>query len=288
MLPNFLIIGTQKAATSWLAKCLGEHPDIFMVEEKEVYFFNHRFERGSAWYEAHFGHWAGEAMIGEATPGYINHPDAPGRIQATLGDEVKLIASLRHPVDRAYSAFWQHMRQGCIPANADFRAVFQHDDQLGLRIRGDYFTHLSRYLEYFPRDNLRVLIYEEIKKHPLKAISDCLDFLGVDSQFVPDTLRSRVNRGTDLRWFHGQAAALRRAIVAKTDLLPQSLREPLRAVGRRAFEHLVLKRLPKQKKYVPLDEELRRELLSDFMPGIIRLEGLLNKDLSIWYAPSRA
>jgi hypothetical protein len=288
MLPNFLIIGTQKAATSWLARCLGEHPDVFMVGIKEIHFFNHRFERGLAWYESHFSDWAGQSVIGEATPGYINHPDAPGRIKATLGEEVKLIASLRHPVHRAYSAFWHYVRGGRISANADFRTVFQQSDQVGLRSRGDYFTHLSRYLEYFPRKNLLILIYEEIKRDALKAVSDCLEFLGVDSQFVPSTLNSRVNKGTDPRLFHSQAMALRRTVAAKTDLLPRGLREPFRAVGRHAFEHLILKRLPKQNSYVPLDENLRQELLSEFMPGIIQLEGLLGRDLSIWYGPSRA
>jgi hypothetical protein len=288
VLPNFLIIGTQKAATTWLAQCLGEHPDVFMAEVKEIHFFNHCFERGLVWYESHFSDWSGQAVIGEATPGYINHPDAPGRIQATLGNGVKLIASLRHPVDRAYSAFWQSMKHGNIPANADFRTVFQQDDRLGLRNRGDYFTHLSRYLEHFPRENLCILIYEEIKGDPQKTISDCLEFLGVDQQFVPDTLYSRVNRGRDLRLFHGQAVTLRQTVAAKTRLLPRGLREPLLQVGRRAFEHLILRRLPKQGRYVPLDEDLRRELLSDFMPDIIQLEGLLDRDLSIWHAPWRA
>ncbi len=289
MLPNFLIIGTQKAATSWLAKCLGEHPDVFMGKVKEIHFFNRRFETGLAWYESHFSDWAGQAVIGEATPGYLDHPDAPGRIQATLGYEVKLIASLRHPVDRAYSAFWHHMRRGRLPADADFRTVFQQEgDRFGLRSRGYYFTHLSRYLEYFPRENLWILIYEEIKRDPLKAISDCLEFLGVDSQFVPDALNRRVNRGTDLKRFHSQAMALGLTVAAKTNLLPRGFQEPFRAIGRRAFEHLIFKRLPKQKEYVPLDEELRQELLGDFMPDIIQLEGLLNRNLSIWYAPPRA
>jgi hypothetical protein len=267
---------------------LGEHPDVFMAEVKEIHFFNHRFERGLAWYESHFCDWAGQAVIGEATPGYINHPDAPGRIRTALSDEVKLIASLRHPVDRAHSGFWHHVRQGRIPANADFRTVFQQGGRFGLRSRGDYFAHLSRYLEYFPRENLRVLIYEEIKRDPLKAISDCFEFLGVDSQFMPDMLNSRVSKSTDLGRFHGQALALRRTVAAKTNLLPRGLREPFRAMGRCAFEHLILKRLPKQKEYVPLDGDLRQELLRDFMPDIFQLEGLLDRGLSIWYAPPRA
>jgi len=286
MLPNFLIIGAQKSATSWLARCLREHPDVFMTEVKEIHFFNHRFEKGLAWYESHFSDWAGQAVIGEATPGYINHPDAPGRIRATLGEEVKLIASLRHPVDRAYSAFWHYVMRGSIPANADFRAVFQGDDRFGLRSRGDYFTHLSRYLEYFPRENLLILIYEEIKRDSQKVISECLELLGVDSHFTPETLNTKVNIGRDFRLFHGQAVTLRQTVAAKTRLLPRGLREPFLEAGRYAFEHLLFRRLPKQKSYAPLAKDLRQELVSDFMPGIRQLESLLERDLSIWYAPS--
>lgn len=74
MLPNFLIIGAHKAATSWLARCLGEHPDVFMSERKELYFFTH-IEKGLDWYKAHFNTWSGEAAVGEATPGYIVNPE---------------------------------------------------------------------------------------------------------------------------------------------------------------------------------------------------------------------
>ena len=178
MLPNFVIIGTEKAATTWLAKCLGQHPDVFMAEVKETYFFSTHFKKGPKWYESqHFGDWAGQTAIGEATPGYINNPEVPGRIQSALGDEVKLIASLRHPVDRAYSAFWMRLSRGDIPFDADFRTIYQRDEY-GLRTRGNCFVQLSRYLEYFPRENLSVLIYEELKRDNQKALfvwlSTCL------------------------------------------------------------------------------------------------------------------
>jgi hypothetical protein len=209
---------------------------------------------------------------------YISNPNAPGRIRAALGDKVKLIASLRHPVDRAYSAFWMYLSRGYIPVDTDFRTFFQQSDRFGLR-RGYYFAQLSRYLEYFPREDLLVLIYEEIKRDGQKAVSDCLEFLGVDAQFVPDALRTKANKGIDVSVFHHQVWGLRRAI----KLLPRGIEKPLASVGRRIFE-----RLPKQKGYEPLAQDLRQELLSDFMPDIRQLENLLDGDLSIWYAPSRA
>lgn len=288
MLPNFLIIGAQKAATSWLATCLGEHPDVFIVGEKEIHFFNHYFDRGLAWYESHFESWSGQAAIGEATPGYINYPATPGRIQATLGNRVKFIASLRNPVDRAHSAFWHYVCRGDIPAEIDFLTAFRRGDQFGLDRfglydRGDYFEHLRRYFEYFPRENFLTLIYEEVLQDSQAAISNCLEFLDLDPNFVPAALSDRVNKGRDLRLFHSHALALRETVVSRTALLPESIRSPLKGIGRRAFAE-IFRRLPKKNSYTPLPDDVRQELLNDFMPGIKQLEQLLDRDLSIWYA----
>jgi hypothetical protein len=285
MLPNFLIIGAQKAATSWLAKCMGEHPDVLMSDIKEIRFFNNEFERGLNWYESHFADWSGQTALGEATPGYICHPDAPARIRTTLGDRVKLIASLRHPVDRAYSAFWHYVQRGRMPADTDFRSALQAN-RFEIYLWGCYYTHLSRYLECFSRDSLMVLIYEDIKRDNPKAIRECFQFVGVSAQFIPSALGVRVNRGRDLRLFHGQANAAKQWVAQKTRRLPKGIREPVRRVGRAAFEHLILRRLPKRSNYMPLDPGMRQELLADYMPGIKRLEELLDRDLSVWYEPA--
>lgn len=278
MLPNFLIIGAQKAATTWLAKCLGEHPDVFMVDIKEVRFFNRYFARGVEWYESNFSGWSGQAAVGEGTPGYIYFPQVAGRIKATLGDDVKLIASLRNPVDRAYSAFWMFLSHGDIPVDAEFRTCFQQDRN-GLRTRGNYFVQLSRYMERFAREDLLVLIHEEVKQDSQRALSDCFQFLGVDAQFAPDSLSTRVNKALDVSVAHHQVWRVRRALGA----LPLEIERPLISLG-----HHVFRRLPKQRDYTPLDEELGQELLVEFMSDIEQLECLLGRDLSIWYGASRA
>jgi len=285
MLPNFLIIGAQKGGTTWLARRLEEHPDVFLSVEKELHFFNHRFDQGTAWYESQFAERSGQAMAGEATPGYLNHPEAPNRIKAVLGEEVKLIASLRHPVDRAYSAFWHYTTRGNIPAETDFYTFFQESDEFGIRSRGNYFAHLSRYFNCFPRENLLILIYERWKKDNQQALNESLAFLQVDAQqWVSDSINRRANSSQDIKRFHGQATTLRRAIRAKMRLLPRGPREILRRMGSRAFEDVVLKSLPKQDDYAPLAEETRQELLVHYLPDIHQLEALLQRDLSIWYS----
>jgi len=111
MLPNFIIIGAAKAASTWLSDCMGEHPDVFMAEIKEVRYFSVAYDRGLDWYKTHFADWNGEKAVGEANPGYLGDDHAPARIKETLGD-VPLILSMRHPVDRAYSAYWKRNQLG--------------------------------------------------------------------------------------------------------------------------------------------------------------------------------
>ncbi|MGH2726565.1 MAG: sulfotransferase domain-containing protein, partial [Actinomycetota bacterium] len=112
-LPNFLILGAMKAGTTSLAYWLGEHPDVFLAPGKELFFFNvpQRWELGVDWYRSQFAGSEGKIARGEATPGYLGHPQAAERIAATLPD-VRLIALLRHPADRAYSQYWHNRATG--------------------------------------------------------------------------------------------------------------------------------------------------------------------------------
>jgi len=112
ILPTFLFIGAEKAGTTWFYARLKEHPDIFVPETKELHFFNKynsnlekmdRFEKlGLNYYQRFFQRYAGEKAIGEVCPMYLCDPCAPVRIRQTL-PQVKLIACLRNPADRAYS-----------------------------------------------------------------------------------------------------------------------------------------------------------------------------------------
>ena len=108
-LPTFVIIGAQKSATRWLRTNLGEHPDIFAARS-EMHFWNngHRVRKlGIEHYAEQFEGWRGERIVGEATPGYMiwrHHPALVAqRIDEHLPD-VRLIAILRNPIDRAQSA----------------------------------------------------------------------------------------------------------------------------------------------------------------------------------------
>jgi hypothetical protein len=277
VLPNFLILGAQKAGTTWLAKCLGEHPDVFVPEIKEIYYFTHNYGKGLKWYESFFADWSGEKAVGEGTVSYIKRREAPQRIRETLGDDVKLIASLRHPVERAYSAYRMYWTRGSIPQDTDFR-TFVDQDILEARTLGLYHDQVERYLEQFPRENMLVLIYDEMQAggdHGRRAVvSRCLEHLALDAQFIPPSLDARVNAGIEMKLFHHQVWGLRRAMKK----LPRAIDRPLASVGRRIFDWF-----PKKAEPEPLEPGLKQELMSGFKLDIERLEHLLDRDLSIWY-----
>jgi hypothetical protein len=206
-LPDFLIIGAQKAATTALYAYLRWHPGITGPSFKEVSFFDRHYSRGERWYRGHLPAqprlWAierrhgEEALVGEASPSYLFHPLAPGRVAALMPD-AKLIAVLRNPVDRAFSHYQHEVALG--------RESLSFEDALDLereRMRGElermtsdpaYFSYpwwnftyaargryaeqLDRWYEHFPREQLHVIISEELLDNPSGIYRQTLDFLG--------------------------------------------------------------------------------------------------------------
>src|SRR5215213_1565056 len=106
-LPNFIIIGAQRGGTTSLYRYLTEHPSIGAAYRKEVHFFDRHFDKGMAWYLAHFPARGEFPIVGEASPFYLFHPAVPGRIHAAV-PQARFIALLRNPIDRAYSQY--HMK----------------------------------------------------------------------------------------------------------------------------------------------------------------------------------
>jgi hypothetical protein len=204
-LPTFIIIGAQKSATRWLRQNLGRHPDIFTVR-REVKYFNHpkRVDLlGAEWYRAQFEGWAGEPVTGEATPGYmmLGHrpPEVASRIKATVPD-VRLIALLRNPVDRAYSAFVHHQREERIHPRAQLvdtvRSCEPEDDWMGIVAGGWYAASLGPFLDLFG-EHLLVLLHDEIASKPRQVYARAACHVGASPDFAPPTLAEVIfsNRG---------------------------------------------------------------------------------------------
>lgn len=109
--PDFIIIGVQKGGTTSLYSYLTQHPQIAPATQKEIHYFDFNFDKSTDWYCSHFSTSSeGEYLLaGEASPYYIFHPQVPQRIY-DLFPQVKIIALLRNPVERAISHYYYYIK----------------------------------------------------------------------------------------------------------------------------------------------------------------------------------
>lgn len=220
---DFLGIGAQKSGTSWVYSCLYEHPEI-CIPVKEIHFFSRsRFEKGTPWYEAHFKRCAENQKTGEFSTSYLYSEAAPQRI-ASLYPNVKLIAIFRHPIRRAYSQYKNALKAGEITAEVRFEQYVEKEEScLG---QGYYAKQLKKYLDCFARDQILILIYEDLDKNPLKFIQSIYRFIGVSDTFVPPSLEKQIN-----------IARTPRAVWL--DQVMHKLAESMRRWGLDKFVHLI-------------------------------------------------
>jgi hypothetical protein len=195
-LPDFLILGAQKAGTTALYAYLRWHPDITGPSFKEVSFFDRHYARGERWYRAHLPV-RRRGIIGEASPSYLFHPLAPERV-ARLIPHARLIALLRNPVDRAFSHYQHEVALGREPLSFE-NAIAREDERMQGEVermlddpsyfsyawwnytylaRGRYAEQLERWFAAFPRDHLLVLLTDELAGDASGTYLSVLDFLG--------------------------------------------------------------------------------------------------------------
>lgn len=209
LLPDFVILGTQKGGTTSLFAFLLRHPQVLPVLEKEINFFDLHYNRGVLWYRSRFslrlkkdiGWLRGQPLhAGEATPYYLFHPQVPQRMRQTL-PRAKLIVLLRNPVDRAYSHYQHNVRRGRESLSFE-EAIAQEPQRLageGDRLRSEprytsfnhrHYSYLSRglyidqiraYEREFPTQQLLILNSDDLFQQPEATFAQVLEFLELSS-----------------------------------------------------------------------------------------------------------
>lgn len=295
-LPTFLVIGAPKAGTTSLYRYLEQHPEVFVSPVKEPRFFALAGEpldfRGPgderirldtatslAAYRALFAGVRNERAVGEASTLYLYHPRAAENVVQYVPD-VQLVAVLRNPIERAYSAFLYQTRDGFEPCGTFEDALRDEPRRIaagwayGWRYRDQGFYHrdLSRYFERFDRSRIRIYLHEDLDRDPLAVLADLFGWLGVDPSFRPD-VRVRHNpsgraRNPRVQRLLGRRHPLKR--VAKT-LIPEQW-------GHRAIAWLQSRDLERP----ALGADTRAELRECYREDIGRLAALIGRDLSSW------
>jgi hypothetical protein len=303
-MPNFFIIGAQKAGTTSLYHYLNQHPQVYMSPIKEPFFFDHEIDTNGEVvqrefagqqqaprfvkleeYSALFQRAKGEPAIGEASPLYIYAPGTPERIKKYV-PEARSIALLRNPADRAYSAFLHAVRIGVEPLTDFAQALREEEGRMRnnwhyvfhYRNRGLYHAQVKRYYEVFGRERVGVWLYEDLRDDPASVARSVFRFLAVDEAFVPDTSSKHNPAGVPTS---GAARAMMRVMdktvgSARKIFPPKSALFPFVSKTRQAVQSRILTKPP------PIDPEIRKGLIEGSREDILKLQELIGRDLSGW------
>jgi hypothetical protein len=297
VLPNFLIVGAAKSGTTSLYNYLGQHPDIYFPEVKEPHYFsdsNTYMARNLGEYQGLFSKNKGEKALGEASVSYLFDPTSPGKILETLG-KIKCIASLRNPVNRAYS-HWQHFynvgwedlpfREALAAEDERFSSATFRQSAPALVPsgyfyfrRGLYADQVERYLACFGPQNVKIMIFEQWIQDLPGTCRRLFEFLDVDPTFQPDLAVVNPAHRTRSQGLHDLLVTHRpKWITNLYQNAPLWLRDLIYRTGKRIY-WANMTEAQKQ----PMPPDLRQALLEKYLPEIHRLEDLLQTDLSLWY-----
>ncbi len=305
-MPDFLIAGAPKAGSTALHAALVRHPQLFLSTPKEPKYFltdgrppAREFQRGPGdahsarewiWqrerYEALFDQAPPGTLRGESTPFYLWDHAAHARIAAAVPD-VRIVAVIRDPIDRAYSN-WTHLWADGLEPEPDFLAACDLEDEraaagwapfwryLGL---GRYGEQLASLYTHVDRDRVHVVRYRQLIDAPARTLDGIATFLGVEPGVVTTIPGSNVTAWAG----HGAVNSALRAVVRGGAELGRHVHP---RVWRQAQRPLVaaLQRGPSHRP--ALDPDVRRELVARVRDDVARLEEVLGRSFQDWLGDS--
>lgn len=279
MKPNFLVLGAPKCGTTWLHICLAEHPEIYLPKAKEIHFFSYDnlYAKGNGWYESFFPDTLTEKAIGECSPSYLSAPKASQRIHEYLPD-AQLICLLRNPIERAYSHYCMDLRTGRAP----------QDMSVGLGANspyvkwGLYYEQISQYRQLFPSNQLKILLFDQLKRQPSELLKEIYQFLNVDPTYTSRTTNTPKNTKKSLPRFptlYRNLQGIYNQLISFP--LARDILIPLRLNGFFDFFHQL-----NQGEDLPKIPPERGKFLADYYTSDLRaLSNHMGQDFSNWIEP---
>jgi len=303
--PNLFIVGAPRCGTTAMHDYLQQHPDIFMSPTKEPNFFGSDLEvgfRGRLTPEEYLSLFASardEKRIGESSVIYLYSKRAADEIKECCGT-ARIIIMLRNPVDLMHSLH-AHFFQWNFESIAEFRSALEAEparkqgrrlppnliapvELLWYREMARFTDKVQRYLDVFGRENVHVILLEDIENDAELVYRNTLEFLGVRTDFK-----------LELRVIHANRRA--RSQLIKKIVLDTRLFHWVKTHQTSPFVVSIFDRLRKalvvvkdwntvEAKRSAMDPELRRALTKEFAPEVERLSELIRRDLSRWSSVS--
>lgn len=294
-MPNLFIIGAAKAGTTALYGYLAQHPQVFVSRVKEPMFFSRdeNYARGLDWYEkVYFKGAEAYPVRAEATPHYLYWSEkvAP-RIKEVYGERpVKIIVSFRDPVSRAYSWYWNMVREGREELDFDqalrveeYRLKKNRDElyRLGSMVYGysagsRYASLLQPYLELFPREDFYFVFQDDLKSRANETCENIFEFLEIEPSIQINT--SNRNPATMPR------SRLLHNTLRQRSLLKEFIKPFMPGRVRRSLKWKMLQVNLKETPYVPLEPQLDYELRLSYTTEVEKLEKITGRELTSWKA----
>jgi len=275
--PNCFIAGGIRCGTTWLHAALADHPQICVSQiEKEIEFFGPHFHRGESWYRSFFPAKTAARWVVDASPAYLDGPDVADRIHA-YDPGARLIFLLRDPVQRAYSDYCRRLNHGDL--GFDLSAEL-HPDSALVR-HGFYARHLREYGRRFRREQMLILLYDELVRDPRAFLNRVLEFLEVSTDHTPANLSVRTNETKPLKRWPLLHELLRQGYHSLLHVpMIGSLAFRLRSQNAFSFYHRLNRST--ELDYPPFTEELQRRLADLYRDDVDALAEWLGVDLSHW------
>ena len=303
LIPNFLIGGPPKCASTSLYFYLNQHPEIFMSPVKQTRFFSENYDKGIDFYvKTYFSGMRNEKMAGEATPGYFLFPFVAERIHQ-FNPAMKFIFCLRNPVERAFSGWNMRANNGTEklsfrdalkenlkqretikfitePTTKEWEETKDHHkvDHTGYRvyIEGSLYAYnLKYYYRFFNPDQVKIIFLDSLKNDFNGTMKSIFSFLGVDDGFIVQNTEqkntSKTGKVKALGPFLRKVKKLSRSF---SGLLPKSAKEKMKDA--------MFTRSSAEGSKAKLSVEDREFAYKFFEEDIAELEEILKTDLGHW------
>lgn len=198
--PNFLIVGVQKAGTTYLSGKLRNHKDVFVSDPKEILFFqknNLQQEDFDRYLEKYFSSVKEEKFINESSAIYLQWPNALENIQKFLETDIKIIICLRQPTDRAISFYLHNYKKGRFNGNESILTVGE-DIRLSPVKSSFYASYIEKCLNIFGQDKVSFQLFDDLLRSPADFVKQATDFLDIEP--LESISEKAVNKGFELIW----------------------------------------------------------------------------------------
>lgn len=274
-------IGVQKCATAWLYRILSDHPNISLAVpeggDKDTRFFSYFYDRGFEWYERHFQGFDTD-VVGEYSTSYIYDLNAPRRL-ADYAPDVKLIVSLRHPVERVFSNHKHEIILGRISGeNLKIENALENNPMY--LEQSLYYKHLSRWLKYFPQNQLLVVLVDDIESDAKGVVKKLYEFLEVDKEYIPQIVNQILHQTRIPKRAWIETSVYRMAQLAKAIGLGKCIHHLKNKGVKKLIDEVNTKET--QTAFLPMQTETRVHLLDYFKEENNKLSELIGRDLSMW------